>query len=243
MIELFLFGTTELRDDRGADLHALLGQPRPLALLAYLAAAGPRPGAFHRRDTLVGLFWTETDQEHARANLRKLVHIVRRALGDDVIEARGDEELRVTPERFWCDVVEFETARDTGRLARADELYRGELLPGFYVPGAPVPEFERWLAGKRAELAEHAADVAWRLATRLEGERNMTDAARWARRAARLALHDERKFRRAIELLVRAGSRATAFMLYEELCRRLAELGPEVRPSPETQELIKAIRR
>ena len=35
---------------------------------------------------------------------------------------------------------------------------------------------------------------------------NLTDASRWARRAARLAAHDERRFRRAIDLLARVGN-------------------------------------
>ena len=110
MIELFLLGGIELRRDGDAndpELHRLLAQPRPVALLIYLTIAGRGPGAFHRRDTLVAMFWPETDQEHARTNLRKLVHVIRKALGDDVIESRGDEELRVVPERLWCDVVDF----------------------------------------------------------------------------------------------------------------------------------------
>jgi DNA-binding SARP family transcriptional activator len=205
----------------------------------YLAIAGPRPGAYHRRDRLVGLFWPESGQEQARANLRKAVHLVRKALGEGVIEARGDEELRLSPAAVWCDVVEFEEAAARGRLARADELYRGELLPGFFLAGAP--EFERWLDARRRELAELAADVAWKLATRLEGEHNMTDAARWAIRAARLSLNDERKFLRAIQLLDRAGLGGRAVDLYHELTRRLAELGLE--PSPELRALIDEIRR
>jgi DNA-binding SARP family transcriptional activator len=241
MIEFFLFGTTDIRRDDGADLRALLSQPRPVALLAYLAIAGPRPGAFHRRDTLIGLFWQESGQEQARNNLRKLVHIARRALGDEVIEARGDEELRLAPDLAWCDVVEFETAIARGHHARADELYRGELMPGFYVPGAPVPEFDAWLSSRRMQLAEAAADVAWKLATRSQGERNVTDSARYAIRAARLSLHNERRFKRAIELLIDAGMGGRAIELYNELCRKLAELG--LRPDAELRQLIEALRR
>jgi DNA-binding SARP family transcriptional activator len=238
MIELTLLGSTDLRRDDGGDVAALLSQPRSVALLAYLATAGPRPGAFHRRDTLVGLFWEEARQEQARTNLRKLVHNIRDKLGDEAIEARGDEELRLAPDLVWCDVAEFEQAAARERLVRADELYRGELLPGFCVPGAPVPEFDQWLARRRAQLAELAADVAWRLATRLET--NMTDAARWAIRAARLAPTDERRFLRVIHLLDEAKLGARAVELYGELTRRLAELG--LRPAPEIRRRIEEIR-
>jgi DNA-binding SARP family transcriptional activator len=240
-IELTLLGTTDLRRDDGSEVNALLTQPRCVALLAYLGAAGPRPGAFHRRDTLVGLFWAEAKQEQARANLRKLVHTLRKELGEEAIEARGDEELRLAQDLVWCDVVEFESAIARGRLARADELYRGELLPGFYVPGAPVPEFDQWLAARRQQLAEQAADVAWKLASRLDGENNPTDAAKWAIRAARLSLHDERRFLHVARLLDRHGLGGRAIALYEDLVRRLAELG--LKPSREVRELIDEIRR
>ena len=243
MIELSLFGGIELRRDGDAEdpeLHRFLAQGRPLALLIYLAVVGRKPGAFLRRDTLVRDFWPETDQEHARTNLRKLVHIIRKHLGDDVVESRGDEELRLNPERLSCDVWEFESAIARGRLARADELYRGSLCPGFNLSaGTPAPDFDDALSNRRTNLAEQAADAAWKLATMLEGEANLTDASRWAKRAARLSLTDERRFRRAIQMLMRAGNRATALVLCDELRRRL---GPDVRPSPETEALCREIR-
>src|SRR5690349_9078268 len=131
MIELTLFGGPDLRLDDETDADALLSQTRPVALLAYLAAAGPRPVQFHRRDVLVDLFWAESGEEQARRNLRKLLHILRATLGADAIIARGDEELRLSTDHVRCDVVEFDEAVSRGRLARADEIYRAELLPGF----------------------------------------------------------------------------------------------------------------
>src|SRR5256712_13998225 len=89
MIELRLLGRLTLTSADGRDVRALLGQPRRLALLAYLAAATP-PG-FHRRDSLLALFWPELDQEHARAALRQALHVVRDTLGTDAVASRGDE--------------------------------------------------------------------------------------------------------------------------------------------------------
>ena len=89
MIELRLLGRLSLTSADGRDVRALLGQPRRLALLAYLAAATP-PG-FHRRDSLLALFWPELDQEHARAALRQALHVVRDALGADAVASQGDE--------------------------------------------------------------------------------------------------------------------------------------------------------
>jgi DNA-binding SARP family transcriptional activator len=68
-----------------------MAQPKRLALLAYLAAASPY--GFHRRDTLLALFWPETDQGHARTALRKALHFFRHELAPAAILSRGDEEI------------------------------------------------------------------------------------------------------------------------------------------------------
>src|SRR5690242_2504246 len=127
MIELRLLGTVTLEglDRRAAE--QLLGQTKPLALLAYLAVASP-PG-FHRRDRLLGFFWPELDQEHARSALRKGIHEIRRALGGETLRARGDEEIGLDEAVVWCDAPDFDRAVQAGKYARALELYGGELLP------------------------------------------------------------------------------------------------------------------
>ncbi len=76
MIHVRLLGTLELQDSEGAELRSILAQPKRTALLAYLAAAAP--SGFHRRDTLLPLFWPELDEAHARDALSKAVHHLRR---------------------------------------------------------------------------------------------------------------------------------------------------------------------
>ena len=105
-IELRTLGTLDLHSAEGRELHSLLAQPKRIALLAYLCVAQPR--GFHRRDTLLGLFWPDSDQEHARTSLRKSLHLLRRALGDAAIVSRGDEEVAVDFQLVSCDTVAFE---------------------------------------------------------------------------------------------------------------------------------------
>ena len=233
-LRLRLLGSIELTGSPGA--AALLAQPKRVALLAYLAAA--RPAGLHRRDRLVALFWPEHRQEHARAALRKAVYAVRQALGDGVLVARGDEELGINRAALWCDLDEFEDSLVGDRLARALELYRGDLLDGFF---ADAPGFERWLESARDHHRQQAANAAWMLAARYEAGSDLTSATRWARRAAALGAGDERMLRRSLTLLDRAGDRAGAVRVYDEFARWLsAEYGVE--PSVETQALIKGIR-
>ena len=108
MIRFRALGSADLRDDDGNELRAVLSRPGQLALLAYLALARPR--GFHRRDTLVGLFWAETGQDQARNALRQAVHRLRHELGTDVIQSRGAEELSVNSAILWSDVTAFDDA-------------------------------------------------------------------------------------------------------------------------------------
>src|SRR5256712_4532023 len=198
MIRLHTLGALDLRGPDGRELRSVLQQPKRLALLAYLALATPR--GFHRKDTLLALFWPELDQEHARHALRQAVHMMRRALGADVVVSRGEDELGLGEDVLWCDAVAFEQALDAGQLAQAVELYRGEFLGGFFVSEAG-PAFEQWLERERARLRQRAAEAAWVLAEGAAGRRSSESAARWAHRAADLSLDDERAVRRLLSLL------------------------------------------
>src|SRR2546427_569799 len=95
MIEFRMFGTLQLTDAAGHEVKSLITRPRRLALLAYLAASSGRE--LHRRDTLLALFWPELDQEHARAALRQALHVLRTALGADVVVTRGPGAPRSWP--------------------------------------------------------------------------------------------------------------------------------------------------
>ncbi len=237
MIELHTFGRVELKSSDGHEIRAVLAQPKRAALLVYLAAARPR--GFQRRDALLALFWPELDQERARAALRKAVHHLRRALGEESIEGRGDEELRLADQVVWCDAAGFEAALDGGDPETAVGLYRGPFLDAFFAPDAP--EFEQWMEAERARLHRRAFDAAWRVTEVEEAKGNGFGAAYWARRAAALAPTDEAAIRRLMTLLDRLGDRAGAIQAYEEFARRI-KTDLDVEPAAETQALARAIR-
>lgn len=236
MIELRTLGTLELRTTDGRELRPILQQPKRLAVFAYLALATPR--RFHRRDALLAMFWPELDTEHARGSLRRSLHFLRRTLGDNVIVGRGDEEIGIAPDAVWCDVLNFEEASDANDLAAALALYRGDLLDGFYIAGAP--EFERWLERERARLLAIAARGGWLLAERLATERH-ADAAARARWAATLTPHDDVAHRRLVSLLASTGDRVGATRAFDDFAKRL-RADYEIEPSPELCAVVAAIR-
>lgn len=232
-LTLRVLGALELSGRDGAD--ALLAQPKRAALLLYLAIA--RPVGHHRRDSLVSMFWPEHDQEHARAALRKALYAIRQTVGDDVIVSRGDEEIAVS-DALWCDATEFYAEAARERFAAALELYRGDLLTGFF---ADAPGFEQWVDRERSHARDVAGTCAWSLAERYTKSADLTSATRWARRAVNLAPTDERRLRKALLLLQQAGDRAGAIRLFEDFARQLrVEL--DVDPSSETQSLVRQIK-
>lgn len=236
MLRLRLFGAIELRAADGHEISAVLRQPKRLALLAYLVAAYPR--RFHRRDSLLALFWPELDASDARRALRRALYFLRAQLGDSTIVARGDE-VTVPREVVWCDVAAYREALEANRPEEAVVLYRGDLLEGFFVSSAPG--FERWMEEERARLRTLAVTAAAALADRASQGGELEQAVGWARRAMELAPTDEAALRRLVKLLDRLGDRAAALEAYDAFTEILtAEL--DLEPSPETRALVDAIR-
>lgn len=237
MIELRMLGGCDLRDTTAdTDIVSLLAQPKRLALVVYLALAEPR--GFHRRDTLLALFWPEFDEKRARGALRRALHFVRTHLGEDVVEGRGAEELRLSEERAWCDVWGLRDSLSEGRLERALELYVGELMPGFYVAGCP--DFDRWLELQRSAARRAAAQGARSLAAEAETDGRVLVAAGWLRRALEIAPEDEATLRSLIGLLASAGDRTGALRAYETFSRSMSERY-DLEPGRETVELARSI--
>jgi len=211
LVELRILGSVHLKASDGREVETLVRHEKRTALLAYLAAALPRGP--QRRDTLLALFWPESDAPHARAALNQALYVLRTALGEQAIVPRGDGAAGLNSEVVWCDVAAFEAALDGGRPNEALALYRGDLLDGFFVIGAP--EFERWLERERARLRERAAEGAWALAESRAAAGDSLEAARWARRAADLLPADEAVARRLMIFLQGLGDRAAAIRAYE----------------------------
>ena len=160
MLTLRCLGPLELVGSPEHDTATVLRQPKRSALLTYLACHNP--GHHHRRDSLLAAFWPELDQSHARASLRRAIHFLRKALGDEIIENQGDEELIVPVSGLTTDLAEFRSALKDGDYRTALVVYRGDLLDGMYVDSAPV--FEQWMEDERGHLRAAAAKAAWSLA-------------------------------------------------------------------------------
>ncbi|HEX6600603.1 MAG TPA: BTAD domain-containing putative transcriptional regulator [Gemmatimonadaceae bacterium] len=229
MIRLRTLGSVRIHDGDERDLESLLAQPRRVALLAYLALATPR--GFHRRDTLLALFWPEHDDAHARNALSQSVHVLRRTLGADVIVSRADDELGLEWAGFWCDATAFETELDAGHFEAALELYRGPLLDGFHVSNA-APELDHWIDQQREHYAARYARALDSMAQAREAAGDFASAVSWRRKLAALDPLSTRAACALMRALAAAGERAQALQharIHETLVRE--ELGAPPDPS------------
>src|SRR5690242_19401294 len=116
---------------------------KAIALLAFLVVShGPQP-----RDRILAMLWPDSAGDAARKNLRNTLWLIRRALGDDVVNGEGD---RVTlAESAWNDVRELERLADNLDLIEAmpANWTMGIFLDGFSL--ADASDFEIWQTAER----------------------------------------------------------------------------------------------
>lgn len=214
------------------------------ALLAYLALEADRP---HTRASLCGLLWPDKPDDAALQNLSQTLRRLRDALGE---RRGGVSVLRVSHQSIqlspggadWLDtatVARLAMSTDIGDLERAAELYRGELLPGFGLPGCDA--FEEWLLLTRERFARLAMTALETLTQQLMASGRYGEAVESARRLLELDHLREDSQRLLIRALGASGDRAAALAAYERWRETLHDvLGIE--PDPTTVALAEQIR-
>jgi len=216
MIKLKVLGGLELSGDTvpGDGVRNLLAKPKLTAIVVRLMLA--KPGSWCRRDTMAALFWPESDQAHARAALSQSLYQIRQHLGADVLEKRGNEDVRLAPGAITCDAVTVIEALDERRLEDALAGYTGELLPAFHLPDDGA--FSHWLDQERASLKERMVEAAWSTAETAEAagpEGDLQAARSWYLMAAGLSPLDSDAIARAMAGLSRARDPQAALALFE----------------------------
>lgn len=235
MIEFRLLGEITLQGE-GIDA-GILRQPKRLAVLAYLAS--PVPGTWHRRDTVLAMFWPELDHARARNALRNTLYVLRQHLGDAVLIGRGDEELAVAPDRLRTDVAVLRAALGAGDAATALATWQGELLPGLHC--ADAVGFEHWLDRERHHLRATVAELGRGHGRALAAEGQRDAAIRVMRQVVAIDREDERALRHLMELLGAEGDHAGALLAFEQYRAHLAREF-EASPSAETVALVSRLR-
>ncbi|CAN5374883.1 hypothetical protein BH10CHL1_BH10CHL1_51300 [soil metagenome] len=240
-------GSVQLQLD-GQNLTTEVGA-KPLALLAYLAMAMPRPVA---RERLAGVLWADKTEAAARYRLRHMLWNLRRLLGKEQLQA-DDTLCWFVPEDLWIDVAEFQrgcvalginkprltpSPADIPTLQALVDLYLGDFFDRLIVREAPL--FEEWSLAERERLQLLYLEVLWRLA---QAQQAAGDEPGCAQTLARLIEADplrERSYRALMAAYQRQGDRAAALRAYEQ-CKLYLANELAVPPSPETEQLRQSI--
>lgn len=208
---------------------------RVQALLAYLV--------LHRHDVqsrqhIAFLFWPDSSEAQARANLRQRLHYLHQALPE------ADRFLQLTPKTmhwrsdapFLCDVAEFERhlARASAAthpaelrvaLATAVQWYQGDLLPSCY---------DDWLLPIREQLREQLLRALEQLIQLCEEQRGYAAAIEYGHALLRHDPLHEPTYRCLMRLHVLNGDRASALRIYHT-CATILQRELGVTPSHDTQ--------
>jgi DNA-binding SARP family transcriptional activator len=219
-----------------------LGGPKQRALLAELLL---RRGSAVPRERLVDALWGDRPPASAISSLQVYVHGLRRAVGADRFETRGNAYcVRVEPDEL--DVARFERllaeARDTlasGAPGHADELlasalglWRGNALAD--LGDSPVRAAASGLEDLRLQALELRVDARLALGAHREvvAELERLVAAEPFR---------ERLREQLVLALYRSGRQQDALDAYQDARRSLDELGVE--PGSALRELERAVLR
>jgi DNA-binding SARP family transcriptional activator len=202
-------------------------------LLAYLVLAIDMP---QRRKKISFDLWPDSSEKQALSNLRKLLHDLRECL------PQIDRYLKITSAYiqwnhelpFYSDVREFEHAangRTLYELRIAEELYKGELLPGFY---------EEWVGAKRELLAQTYFNVLDKLISIMESQRDYTSALFFANKLLAHNKLREETYRTLMRLHALNKDKASVMQIYRQLHNFLqTELG--IDPADETKQLMEKL--
>jgi ABC-type oligopeptide transport system substrate-binding subunit/DNA-binding SARP family transcriptional activator len=229
-LELFLLGGLELRS-----LGEALAKPptvKSQSLLAYLALHRERP---HTREHLAEVYWGDRPERKARRSLTTALWHIRRYLPEPGYLLAESQTVQLDDRAdIWLDVDEFEalaSSDDLADLQSAAELYRDELLAGFY---------DDWIITLRYRLETLFGQVLTEL---MIGQEAAGEHEAALTTALRLLAHDplrEDAHRLAMVSFCRLGQRHAALEQYRR-CHEIVQREIGAEPLVETTELYQAI--
>jgi predicted ATPase/DNA-binding SARP family transcriptional activator len=226
------------------------------ALLIYLVM---HPGMPFRREVLADILWQDQPRSEALHALRQTLNRLRRAIesreSDSPFLQITRQTIQFNPDSdYWLDTDAFTHLVDAvhahphrrlgacetcvQQLTQAADLYRGDLLSGFYLDSLP---FREWLTMEREHFHRQAIETLYHLADCHNQRREYRQAQHYARRQLELEPWREEAHRQLMVALALSGERSVALAQYESCHHTLTEeLGVE--PGAETMALYQRIR-
>jgi len=214
---------------------------RKAEALVKLLALRPRHEV--HAEQLMDVLWPDLDVDAARNQLRKALHVARRALDSDPAATtrfvvRRDQSLALRD--AWVDATAFEEAAGRARRERSIEAYE-EALDSYGGELLPADRYEEWAVEGRRRYEAEAVDLAEELAGLLMAEGRLGEAEQRLALAMEIRPWDEDLVGAMMRTQALAGRVGRALATYRGLAAtKREELGEE--PMVELQQLAEEIR-
>lgn len=249
-LALHFLGTPRIELD-GAAIS--FSYSKAMAFLVYLSLTRQS----HTRQALAALFWPDDDPPAARREIRRMIWVLNKNLGQGWLEVDHQTvQLPLQPD-LWLDVERFREllAQCTRHGHPADDvcpacldplteavaLARSDFLAGFSL--ADSPDFDDWQTFEKESLRRELAGALERLVQLLSlqrdalGEQVISYARRWL---ALDPLHEPAHCQ-LMQLYAWSGQPAAALRQYQ-LCAQVLKEELGILPSAETTALYEAIK-
>jgi DNA-binding SARP family transcriptional activator len=198
--------------------------------LAYLAYVGNRVS----REKLADVFWSHTDSQAARRNLRKVLFEAK-----NLEWAKGfDHDEQGASWQVETDVAAFEEAVKQKQWSEAVRLYIGSFLDG--LQSNDGAEFDAWLEQERLRLEDLYQEAAENHVETLERQGKLEEAVNFLKQQLARDALNETLHRNVMRLEFKQGNSEAALEQFER-CREVLQKELGVEPLPETLELLKTI--
>lgn len=196
-------------------------------------------GQAQSRERIAALFWENSPEAQARANLRQCLSTLRKHFGDALIA--DAETVRFDASLVKSDAKRFEdliSQDDIKALEAAVDLYVGDLLDGLVIK---EEAFEATVRIERERYRELMVSGLKRLIDHCEG---LGDTGTSLKHATRLLLLDpiHENVHRSLMRTYSAQGRYDAALKQFELCKGILQRELGVAPQPETLALVRDIR-
>jgi DNA-binding SARP family transcriptional activator len=239
LLQVWLFGEFRVLVNNKAVLA--IDSPRLQLFFAYVILHQEAPIS---KQQLASLFWPDTLESQARANLRKLIFRLRQVwTGFDQYLVSTENTLHWNSNKpLWCDVLDFQKTAQAAKRMHTDveryqllELaagfYKGEIFPGCY---------EDWIVPLRNACLEQYYFVIQDLIQIAEAKGDYASGIHYAEQ---LRTHEnlyEPVYLTLMRLHSKSGNRARALEVYQQ-CRRVFHEELNTDPGPDIQTLYQSI--
>jgi predicted ATPase/DNA-binding SARP family transcriptional activator/Tfp pilus assembly protein PilF len=246
-VRLSVFGTPRIEID-GSRVEP--GRRKSTALFIYLAVTQRH----HSRETLTALLFPESDEDRARAGLRRILASLKAVLPDGWLES--DRELiglKSIP-HFWVDLRRFYSLLDEIRvhehygegvcdtcislLSEGVQLVQDDFLKGFNL--ADCPDFDAWVYTQQELLRQAFGGALERLSYAYCERGDFEKAITYSLRQLQLDPFQEATHRQLMRLYEWSGRRADAIRQFAVCESMLVQIGTT--PDEETCNLVEQIR-